>query len=631
MRIYKAYTIVFLALLCLPFLPNTFTAMASPGTVLYVDPSSIVDPDLAPSTPLSFMIKVTNVTDLYAWQIKLYYNPTLLNWTGADYPPGHVFFGRSFASVNPTKDTDPGGTYILFFASLQGDVLGIDGSGTLCRLNFTVLDRGISDLRFSRPLGYEGDTWLLDHDLNGILFEGQDGYVSNKPATPPAALSVDPAKKVDPTLVPSTNFTIDVNIKNATALRQCGLELGFDPTLLNAINATLGPFLPPTTIYTLEMNNTGGYVKLLAAVPPSDPAVNGNGTLVHITFHVESLGFCDLTLFETSLTDDFGDPIPHSTSDGYFNNVMLAKIAVQPPEIRDPSLLPPQTFEINITIAEVQDLYGYEFKLGYNPAIIVALQVTIHDMFGEAYYTPSFSVDNLNGIVWINVTYFEPANPISTIAPETAVTIRFRVRGIGITPLDLYDTSLTDSSGQPIAHEAQDGLFASAKRDIAVINVVPDQNETYQGWTVYINVTAENQGDLPETFEVKVYYGISNYIGSLAFVNVNPNETATQTIPWNTKTAQACENYTIWAEAVPLPYEQDLGDNTFTDGTVKVWLMGDINHDCKVDGKDLAIVSKAFASYPGHPRWDPAADLNRDGKIDGKDIAKIAANFGTRC
>jgi hypothetical protein len=59
------------------------------------------------------------------------------------------------------------------------------------------------------------------------------------------------------------------------------------------------------------------------------------------------------------------------------------------------------------------------------------------------------------------------------------------------------------------------------------------------------------------------------------------------------------------------------------------YLLGDINQDGKVDGKDLSIASKAFASYPEDPRWDPRADLNRDGRIDGKDIAKIAANFGT--
>jgi len=57
-------------------------------------------------------------------------------------------------------------------------------------------------------------------------------------------------------------------------------------------------------------------------------------------------------------------------------------------------------------------------------------------------------------------------------------------------------------------------------------------------------------------------------------------------------------------------------------------LLGDINGDRKVDGRDIAIVAKAFASYPTHPRWNPRADLNQDNKIDGRDIAIVAKNFG---
>jgi len=57
-------------------------------------------------------------------------------------------------------------------------------------------------------------------------------------------------------------------------------------------------------------------------------------------------------------------------------------------------------------------------------------------------------------------------------------------------------------------------------------------------------------------------------------------------------------------------------------------LLGDINGDRKVDGRDIAIVAKAFASYPNHPRWNPRADLNQDNKIDGRDIAIVAKNFG---
>jgi parallel beta-helix repeat protein len=56
--------------------------------------------------------------------------------------------------------------------------------------------------------------------------------------------------------------------------------------------------------------------------------------------------------------------------------------------------------------------------------------------------------------------------------------------------------------------------------------------------------------------------------------------------------------------------------------------IGDLSEDGKVDMVDLGIASRAFGSYPGHPRWNPIADLNKDERVDTRDIAVIARNFG---
>ena len=55
---------------------------------------------------------------------------------------------------------------------------------------------------------------------------------------------------------------------------------------------------------------------------------------------------------------------------------------------------------------------------------------------------------------------------------------------------------------------------------------------------------------------------------------------------------------------------------------------GDVNNDGIVDLIDVVIASKAFASYPGHPRWDPRADMNADNVVDIFDVVLIVANFG---
>jgi Ca2+-binding EF-hand superfamily protein len=56
--------------------------------------------------------------------------------------------------------------------------------------------------------------------------------------------------------------------------------------------------------------------------------------------------------------------------------------------------------------------------------------------------------------------------------------------------------------------------------------------------------------------------------------------------------------------------------------------VGDVNMDGKVDGRDIAIVARAFGSIPGDPRWNALADVNDDGKIDGKDIVTVVKLFG---
>ncbi len=68
------------------------------------------------------------------------------------------------------------------------------------------------------------------------------------------------------------------------------------------------------------------------------------------------------------------------------------------------------------------------------------------------------------------------------------------------------------------------------------------------------------------------------------------------------------------------------------DGLVKVYAfvnLGDVNGDSTIDIRDMAEAAIGFGSYPGHPRWNPAADVNQDRRIGIADIALIAKSFGT--
>jgi len=62
------------------------------------------------------------------------------------------------------------------------------------------------------------------------------------------------------------------------------------------------------------------------------------------------------------------------------------------------------------------------------------------------------------------------------------------------------------------------------------------------------------------------------------------------------------------------------------------WNPCDINHDLKVDMKDIGTSARAFGTLGGDPYWNPHADITGpadvpDGKVDMRDISLIARHF----
>jgi parallel beta-helix repeat protein len=67
---------------------------------------------------------------------------------------------------------------------------------------------------------------------------------------------------------------------------------------------------------------------------------------------------------------------------------------------------------------------------------------------------------------------------------------------------------------------------------------------------------------------------------------------------------------------------------------IRIWTLpipGDLNKDCVVDMRDIALVAGGFGAHPGHPRWNLISDLNQDQIIDLRDIALVARHFGETC
>jgi hypothetical protein len=60
----------------------------------------------------------------------------------------------------------------------------------------------------------------------------------------------------------------------------------------------------------------------------------------------------------------------------------------------------------------------------------------------------------------------------------------------------------------------------------------------------------------------------------------------------------------------------------------KYWNEADVNHDGKVDIRDVAIVAKAFGSKKGDPNWNGKADLDNNGITNIIDLSLVAIRYG---
>lgn len=194
-----------------------------------------------------------------------------------------------------------------------------------------------------------------------------------------------------------------------------------------------------------------------------------------------------------------------------------------PPEILDCSLGIDDLFSVDIKIANVADLMGYDFKVTFNSTILSVVSVTPGDFFGADPEIWHNNTNNAKGFVRFAMTPKAGTQKGATGFGKLA-TIRFRVKVCGgnCSIKQKGFTKLANSHGINVTHTTLDGYF----------------------------------------------------------------------------------------------------DNR---------LFGDLNCDKLVDIEDLVTVGLAWASWPGHERWNPVADIVKDNFIGIEDLSAVGRNYGKGC
>ena len=256
--------------------------------------------------------------------------------------------------------------------------------------------------------------------------------------------------------------------------------------------------------------------------------------------------------------------------------VISQYIAVIPQSTVDTTLTPGKNYTVSIySDYNGTDIWGYQFALSYNPSVLEGIEVVNGDLITiDKHPDAMFGAGTFNNTLgklslpWAWINYEAPPAP-TTYGPGILANVTFRVKGTGDSNITLIEdkTELRNPEKElagiiinyflPSRHHILHGYFRNTAglvtHDIAVVSVTPSPTSVVIGEFVNITVVVENQGTVPETFDVEVYYvhplieGLQHIETETAqYLAVDANQSLTFT--WNT-TGVLTGNHTITAVA----------------------------------------------------------------------------------
>lgn len=232
------------------------------------------------------------------------------------------------------------------------------------------------------------------------------------------------------------------------------------------------------------------------------------------------------------------------------------------------------TFSINITIANVKKLWGYQYSLFYNTSVINAISYTkLDDRFQE----DLGSEIGINYVAVARGTYYADPDGITTVAPIPVDSIDFVVTGNGTTTL-AFDPEYTALSNipSPIITFVVDGRFSNTQilgtHDVAVTQASVSTTTAAPGDKITINAVVTNNGDFPENITVTASYNetktIQKQIGTPQTITNLQNGSSSQTLSFTWVTTGVAQGkYAVTVEAT-IPIDDVISDNTRITDTV---------------------------------------------------------------
>jgi hypothetical protein len=163
----KAITVASLLAVAILVIVVAYVILSAPSsTVLFVDPNTVQRPI---EQNFTVNVSISNVVDLFGWQVDLSWNSSLLNATNVVEGPMLKSSGNT-TLFSPKVDAAAGNLSAVCtrLLTIGATVTGVSGQGTLMTIQFEVIGSGACDLKlYNTQLSDSNETTMSHTVQNG--------------------------------------------------------------------------------------------------------------------------------------------------------------------------------------------------------------------------------------------------------------------------------------------------------------------------------------------------------------------------------------------------------------------------------------------------------------------------------
>jgi hypothetical protein len=275
-----------------------FSVYAPPTTTIYLDPASYIfsTPSASLGHKFNVTVKVSDVDDLAAFEVKMYYDDCIINvtrWYEPKTDPDYVFYGKTTLPVpDPVnvdyRHVDPcnGSAHVgaaLFPPPSPGT--GFTGSGIICIFEFNITAVPPEGETYSCTLNINNvDTYLLDPIGEVIPSTKENGYYEfSREAPPPEPPTADFTwSPINPKENQTVTFDGSLSTPNGGSIINYTWDFGDESSLVTESDPITTHNYTKAGTYTITLNITDSEglwdieSKPIIVLPPVETDVNGD-------------------------------------------------------------------------------------------------------------------------------------------------------------------------------------------------------------------------------------------------------------------------------------------------------------------------------------------------------------------